>query len=210
MVTAVSHPPLVTRYLAHTNQGFLLREISLVAHELLSGRSHNSVRASVLEDDLFQLSATDSRKTTLSAVMARLDGADEELLSFLVEGGLSLRRLTNLYLFLLRHRLLREFIAEILFDELRRFGNSLRNSDVNAFFERKRVQVPAVAAWSEATLEKSRSNVITVLHEADLLSSGPSTHSVIQPQLVPTVLAEALVAANRQVFLTLLLDRSSI
>ncbi len=36
------------------------------------------------------------------------------MLTLLSEGSLELRRLTNAYLILLKHRLLREFIAEVM------------------------------------------------------------------------------------------------
>ena len=200
------HPPVVTRYAAFSNQGFLLREVGLVASLLLTGASVQTVKTEVLEQDLFQLASPSSRQTLLTAVTSRLGGVDETLLGFLADGGLVLRRLTNLYLVLLRHRLLREFVAEVLQEELLRFRSELARAEVNSFFQRKRVQETVVGGWSPQTLAKSRSNIVTICADAGLLERVPPDRQIIVPQLVPQTLRASLKQAGREAFLPLLLS----
>lgn len=207
---AASHPTIIMDYLAYTNQGFLLREVSFAAEGLLSGVSETKLRRQVLHEDAFQLRASPSRKTILGAVLSRLQGVPADLLMFLAEGSLELRKLTNLYLFLLKHRLLREFIAEQLREDLLRFEQHLKPAEVSAFFERKRDQVPEVGAWSELTLRKSRSNILTTCVGAGLLSKAFDKTYKIEPQFVPNALRNELVQAGRETFLPLLLDRASL
>jgi hypothetical protein len=207
--TALMHPPVQQRYLARTNQGFLLREVSLVAERLLAGATKDELSRDVVAADLFQLPSVESRKTTLQAVRKRLEGVPLPLLAFLDEGSLDLRRLTNLYLILLQNRLLREFIAEVVLEALSRFAYTVPPSEVNAFMVHKRNQVPEIDAWSEATLEKARSNLVNLCVSAGLLQKVKGDLSV-QPQSVPPALREELASAQRQEFLRLLLASEAI
>lgn len=204
-----NHSSVRQTYAAYTNQGFILREVGLVAELLLRGASQDEVRREVMGGDLFQLPSEASRKTILAAVNQRLDKVPLTLLGFLAEGSSELKRLTNLYLILLKHRLLRELIAEVVLEELKRFSYLVRTSEIGSFIERKRAQVPDLGAWSDATVAKSRSNMMTVCLQADLLQETEDGLR-IQPQIVPGVLRDELTTVKRTAFLKLLLDREVI
>jgi hypothetical protein len=203
------HPSLVTRYAAFTNQGFLLREVSVVAEMLLRGYNFQEIKYKILNEDSFQLTSVHSRTTILHAVFKRLEDTGQDLWEYLTEGSLELRRLTNLYLILLKHRLLRDFIAEVLLEELLRFRAFASRSEINAFFERKYMQVDEIAAWSEATLRKSRNNILTICSDAGLLNGAGASSLLIVPQLVPVKLKQLLLRSNHETLLPLLLDRGN-
>jgi hypothetical protein len=200
------HPPVRSRYAAHTNQGFLLREVTVAAEMLLTGSDTAAVLRAVRDDDLFQLRTDKSRQTIGAAVMARLEGIEEPLLALLAEGSAEVKRLTNLYLILLQHRLLRELIAEVFIDARRRLATAITGAEINAFLEQKRGQEATVAGWSEETLQKSRSNMLNVCVAAGLLEELDRKAFALQPQWVPRSLRDELAAADRGAFLPLLLD----
>ena len=202
------HPAPSRTYAAYTNQGFLLHEVSFTAKQLLAGASLTDVAQQVTEQNVFQLRSAASRKTILSAVTQRLEHAGDELLSFLAGQEPELKRLTNFYLILLRHRLLREFVAEVLHEELLQFSTTLHRGRVQAFFERKRVQESTVGGWSEQTLEKAKANILTVCSDAGLLQPQASGFLIVA-QLVPSRLRQALVSAGREAYLPLLLDQGA-
>lgn len=201
-----SHPPIQTTYIAYTNRGFLLHETTTTAELRLHGASVKDVRRRAAEDDLFQLSSRASRKTVAWAVLKRLENADLSLLALLAEGGLETKRLTTFYLILLEHPLLRDFMTEVVIDAVRRFARVVTTADVNAFINRKTEQVPAVSAWSEATLAKARSTLIALCDRAGLLKEDERA-LLIEPQLVPQALRDELERAGRREFLALLLDQ---
>lgn len=201
----IEHPPIRRTYAAFTNQGFLLREVSCTAELLQSNATETDVRREVVENDLYQLASKASRKTSVNAVLRRLEAVPPSLLEFLAHGSLDLRRLTNLYLILLQHRLLREFVAEVVLEALSRFAYQVPNTEVSAFMTHKRNQVPEIDNWSEATLGKARSNLVNICVSAGLLHREAGGWS-IQPQSVPASLRQELTDAERQKFLRLLLD----
>ena len=205
-----SHPDVDQDYAARTNQGFLLREAGLIANLLLSGATQAEIKRKVKEDDIFQLRAAKSRQTILRAVKERLSGAPETLLAFLSGGNQDVRRLTNFYLILLHHRLLREFIAEVVLAEMSRLVAVVSAAEINGFFEQKRMQDPDVGSWSEQTVQKARSNMLNVCSEAGVLHRVDRRTYEIRPQLVPAELRAELIAAGRESFLPLLLAGGSV
>jgi hypothetical protein len=131
------------------------------------------------------------------------------MLTLLSEGSLDLRRLTNTYLILLKHRLLREFIAEVILESASRLSYTVPQTEVNAFMVFKRNQVPEIEGWSESTVGKVRSSLLNLCVNAGLLKKVAAGWS-IQTQHVPTALREELASAQRQKFLRLLLDPEAI
>lgn len=63
----VEHPLIRHAYAAFTNQGFLLREVSLTAELLRNNATKVDVRREVVENDLYQLASKASRKTSVNA-----------------------------------------------------------------------------------------------------------------------------------------------
>ena len=192
-------------YVAHTNQGFLLREASLVATLMRENATQDEMKRRVVDDDLFQLASLASRQTTLQTILKRFAGAPPPVLEFLATGEPELQRLSNLYLILLKHRLLREFIAEVVLEVLGRFTYLIPLTEVNAFMTHKRSQVPEIGEWSTTTLAKARSNLVNTCVSAGLLQRGADGLRV-QVQRVPPQLRRALTVAGSETFLRLLLD----
>lgn len=209
MEVMTKHPPIRQNYAAFTNQGFLQREVGVVAERLLDGATEKEIQREILEHDLFQLPSSKSRQTIVRAVLKRLDNVPTSLLEHLAYGSLDLRRLTNLYLLLLQHRLLREFVAEVILEAFSRFNYLVPLTEINAFITCKRSQVLEIDGWSEATLGKSRSNLVNICVSAGLLRKEGDGWS-IQPQSVPPSLRQELIEAERQKLLHLLLDPEAI
>ena len=194
-------------YAAHSNQGFLLQETSQLAALLLAQEDPVRVRELVMHDNLLQLRAQASRKTTYSVVMARLEGVPDMLLELLVSGSVDSRRLTNFYLILLKHRLLREFMVEVVVAQQQRLLNHINEADIRTFFSRTQDREPDVAAWSPATYQKAQSNLLKLVTSADLLVKVSRTTWAIQAGFVPAALRESITQLGHRPLLTLMLDQ---
>ena len=203
----VQQPQLEQSYAAHTNQGFLLQETSQLAALLLAQEDLSRVRELVMHENLLQLRAQASRKTTYSAVIARLTGVPDVLLELLVSGSVDSRRLTNFYLILLKHRLLREFMAEVVVAQQQRLLGHTSEADIRTFFSRKQDQEADVAAWSAATYQKAQSTILKLITSADLLAKTSRTTWAIQAGFVPPSLREAVIGLGHRPLLTLMLDQ---
>lgn len=203
-MSQLRHPDVRSEYAAFTNQGLQTHEVSQVAELLLAGASKEQLRHAIVEENRFQLRSEASRKTYFKTVTSRLEQAGDSLLRLLLDADFSTRRLTNLYLLLLQHRLLREFIAELVLDELAALRKHLDRSRLAQYMSEKRHN-PVIADWSDATLQKSTSNLLRICKEAGLLDDQESQLHICL-QFVPAALRRELQAANRQAYLKLLLD----
>ena len=193
-------------YKAFTNQGFLLRESLIAAKYLERGVSPTELSDLILTEDIFMLRSLQSRKTLSQAVLGRLAGQPDILLQLFISGGTDTQRLCNFYFILLKHRLLREFVREVLAEHLSRLLYRFGASTVTHFFERKLLE-PAIASWSETTINKSRVNILATCQDAGLVKASGNVFE-ITPPLVPSDLKNALCAAGQQRYLALLLDSS--
>jgi hypothetical protein len=159
------------RYLANTNSSFLLNETVLIAQMLLDGIPSSTIRELVIDGNVLERSSREGRKTLARVILDRIEGLDEEFLGLLCGPG-EQRRTCNLYTFLRHHRLLREFMLEVVHEKRRGFDRVLRPMDLIAFLTHKLLQEPLIAAWSVQTLEKARSNIARVLTDAGVLEAG--------------------------------------
>jgi hypothetical protein len=201
------HPPVRDAYAAHTNQGFLGRETAAAARMLLGGVTPKEVRTRIVDDNVFQLTSPASRKTAANAVLPRLEEASAGLLDLLASDVPDVRRLTTLYVILLQHRLLREFMTDVVVPKAGLASDAVTGTDVSAFMERVASQQPDVSAWSASTRQKAASNLVRVLTDAGLLQKDRSGGHTVQVSWVPQELRSELDQAGRSRFLTLLLDR---
>lgn len=206
---------IVDSYAAFTNHAFVLRETVQVAGLLREGASWSGVYSSIVEDNLFSLRSSESRKTLARVMRSRLEHVPSSLLEHLSDGDLDLQIYTNLFLILAQHALLRDFVEEVLLEHTDRLVYTLRKSDIRAWFDRKHQLEPDLESWSEATINKARVNLVNICLEGRLLAAVNDTASDKSPQgyniqqnFIPDQLKRDLKAAGFAHYLTLMLDVS--
>lgn len=177
-------------YAALTNVQFLLAESVQVAQALGEGRTWSELRADAREGRLFGPGRANSQLTIVTALRARFDGLSGEQLGLLATGSLEQRQAVMLALIVRQKRLLGDFLAEVLVPQWQAFARTVNDADVRAFLGRKAEQEPEVAAWSAATVQKTRGNITRFLLDAGLLRPVTAGEYAIVPQyLAPAVRA---------------------
>lgn len=189
---------------AVTNQPFMLQEIIQVARMLEDGLSWEQIQTQILEENALQIRSLATRKNVINGLRGRLLDAPPEILALLTSSTLDAARLTNFYLCLRRFRLLRELMAELIWDRASRQVTELTAFETDQFFSRKREQQPELARWSEETFAKVRSNTLNLAVEAGLLQGRGPWH--LQRQILPPVLRLTLESLGDQAYLKLLLE----
>ncbi|MEL6351577.1 MAG: BrxA family protein [Cyanobacteria bacterium J06627_28] len=205
---------IVLDYKAQTKHIFPLAETVAVAKLLVQGVDRADVRRQVLEEDLFELRSPASRAGALQMIWRRLDKFPLEYSELLANGNSDTKRFTLLFIILCEHRLLREFIAEVLVEKLRGLSLTVTTTDLRAFFETKREQEATLAEWSEATFKKAASNTLLLLVRSGLLQPliGDSKEDKrgcyeIRAVPPPAALRQQLVLDGYEKYLALMLDR---
>jgi hypothetical protein len=175
-------------FTALSNVQFLLQEGALVAERLLAGDGWPDLRTEAREGRLFGGNRPASQLTILTALNGRLENQSADVWRLLSEGTLEARQVLTLALNLRQRRLLREFIAEELVPRTRIFEKRLTDADVRRFLSHLAEQEPEVAAWSAATVQKTRGNITRFLQDAGLLQgTGRGQYEVLPLHLAPSV-----------------------
>lgn len=196
-----------TAYVARTNHAFVLAETVTVAELMYRGVTQEDIRQQVLVKDLFQLRSQASRERALQTILKRLGQVPDAYIQLIATGNPDVRRFTILFLILREHRLLCEFIAEVLLDKIQGFDYAIAPADLRTFFEGKREQSLTVAAWSESTYKKVASNTVLILTNAGLLQPvSPRGNYQIRAIPIPSALRQQLLADGLGHYLTLMLD----
>lgn len=199
---------LNTNYLAFTNNAFLKNETVYVAELLEEGYEAAEIREKIIEDNPFSLRSEASRKTMSTAILSRFEHAPDFVIDNLASGESSLQNFTTFYLIMLKHRLLREFLAEVLLEHRNRLVYTVTDAEINSFFEHKHILEADIESWSEATLSKSRTNIIIICISVGLLVNSKEHYDILS-NFVPTKLRNDLLDSGQESFLKLMLDGSS-
>lgn len=194
-------------YAAHTKYAFALTETVAIAKLMYQGLDQKAIQQQVVGDDLLQMRSRTSRQGAFRTIWQRLEKLPSEYIQLLATGNADVRRFTVLFSILLQHRLLREFIAEVVLDKLKQFDLTIKPSDLRVFFESKREESQVLAQWSEATYRKAASNIVLVLVGAGLLQpSKPRGTYEIRATPVPIALKQQMVADGFEPILMLMLN----
>lgn len=170
---------------ALTNVQFLLTESALVAQALLDGLTWADLRQAAREGRLFGPGKASSQLTVLGALKLRFQDLPEGALPELAHGPLETRQILLLALVTRRKPLLRAFIADVLLYKWQRLDVQVTDADARSFLTHQADQHPEMAAWSTATLQKTRGNLTRFLLDAGLLKARRAGEFETVPQHLP-------------------------
>lgn len=171
-------------YTALTNVQFLLAETSLVSQALLDGATWPDLRRQAQEGRLFGPGKASSQLTVLTALKGRLDGVPREVWRELAQGTLEARRALVLALVTRQKPLLRDFVADVLLHKWQRLDVQVTDADARAFLAHQAEQHSDIAAWSPATVQKTRGNLTRFLVDAGVLKERRKGDFEILPQFL--------------------------
>lgn len=198
----------ITIYRALTKNAFSLTETVAIASLITQGVSPEDIRYQVLESNLLQLRSYSSREGALQTILRRFKDVPKDYIFLLVSDNLDIRRFTLFFLVLQENRLLRELVTTVLREKLNRLEKTVKLTELQAFFETKREQEPAIAKWSASTYRKTVQNTIMALVKAGFLYLMPSRKDYeIRAIPIPFQLRQQLILDGYQSYLVLMLDR---
>lgn len=189
-------------------QPFLLKETILIAKYICEGMSDEKLYNIVIQENVFQVNSVATRKDLYKTIKSRLKDAPQELIEWIAEGPSELAKFSNLYLILIRSKLLRELLSELILDKLLIFQNRLTRQDVIRFFERKAEQNELIANWSDETFYRSQNYLLKTLMDAGLLAQETKDSWLIQPIYLPLKLKALIKSQGHGYLIKIMLDRS--
>jgi hypothetical protein len=197
----------VTPYrLSFTTGGLFINESAMAADLYSKSRDWQHVRDQVRSENLLQVRTAAAALRISKEVVARLEHLTNDEIVALAEGSVRERGYLLWAAVCRRYTFIREFATEVLREYFITLRQSLALKDFDAFFNGKAMWHDELDNTAETTRLKLRQNLFRMMREADLLSES----NVIQPAILPAVLATLLAANGRDALLVFPISDSDI
>jgi len=175
--------------------------------ELLNeGLIEDEIRTKAIDENYFKQRTVARTKDVLLILNRRLETLDMDYFTLLPKLDLNNQRLVNLISIMNMDQLFFEFMYEIYRGELILGDAQLHEYEIEAFFNRKRVESVQVAGWTDETVERLTSTFKSFAREAGLLIDQNEYDSVRRP-MVDLRLEDLLRKKNANQNLAVLLGR---
>ena len=172
--------------LSFTAGALLVREGVLLALVYIQRRDWEQVRREAVRGNLLQTRTESTGARLVRETVTRLSALTDEEIELLVEATASERGYLMWSAVCRRYELIGEFAEEVLRERYLTLASSLGHAEFDSFIRAKALWHEELAMIKKSTLQKLRSNVFKMLHEADLLSETG--------YIMPAVLSECVAA----------------
>ena len=174
-----------------TREQFLFYEMRTTAKLAAQGLSDEQIVQKILEENLFQFPTEKSIRNLAGVCLGRLHAMnDESLINAIADQPTDVAKQICLYAMMKQNRLVMDFMITVIGEKYRLMDTSFGKLDTNTFFMRLQEQDDHVASWSEATVKKIKSVLVSILVENGYLDSYKS--AVLNPVLISRVLENAI------------------
>lgn len=187
------------KYYSLSGERSLLKELRIVFNLLNHSYSLDEIKNKVYEDNLFQYSSTSSIQRVFSAIKKRIKNIDSELIKLFISESYDTQSIINLYLIMKSNKLIFDFMYEVIKDKYFFYDFQLKDSDINKFFEVKKIQVPEIANWSEKTIKRTKTEIKKILYDAGILKDKKTME--IQPLIISEDFKRYLISNNELIYL---------
>lgn len=184
-----------------TREQFLFYEMRTTAKLISDGLSDNEVIEKIIADNLFQFPTEKSIRNLAGVCLKRLHAMnDDSLISAMATQPSDVSKQICLYAMMKQNRLVWDFMITVIGEKYRLMDSSFGKMDVNTFIMRLQEQDDSVASWSESTIKKIKSVLVSILVENGYLDSNRS--GTLNPVLISRELENAIRSNNDDIALS--------
>ncbi len=170
------------------------------ARLLSSGLTEQETADRIVSENLYQYPTERMIRQMARTCIRRLNCLDDSTLieAIAVQPSETARQIC-LYAMMKQHRLIWDFMITVIGEKYRVLDMSFNRTDLNCFFIQLQEQDDGVAAWSDETIKRIKSEIVHILVENGYLNNSRST--VLNPVLLDSSLENAIRLHNDEVAL---------
>ena len=184
-----------------TREQFLFYEMRTTAKLIVDGLTDTQVVKKIVDDNLFQFPTEKSIRNIDGVCLKRLRAMDDNsLINAIASKPSDVSKQICLYAMMKQNRLVWDFMITVIGEKYRLMDTSFGRMDVNTFIMRLQEQDDSVASWSESTVKKIKSVLVSILVENGYLDSNKS--STLNPVLISRELEYAIRNNNDDIALS--------
>ena len=169
------------------SQSFWFIEFKKVVKLISIGKSVEEINSICIEENLFGAAKEYRAKRMCGYILNRAKKLDQTMIDLFLNSDLNTQKIINLITILKGDRLFFEFMFEVYREKVILGIPIIEDTDLKVFFSNKEAQSEDVALWKDTTKKHLRTNYMTYLVDANLIT-------IIDKQrtITPTILDIAL------------------
>lgn len=165
------------------SKSFWYLESKKTAKYMLKGLNREEIRDLAIKDNIYQVESDYRAKNLANAIYTRLNSLPEIILEDLVNSDITTSKILVLISIMKTDRLFFEFMHEVFRNNIILGDFSLKDRDINVFFDEKKAQSEIVDKWTDRTVKNLKSRYLTVLNFAGLIRTESDKKKIIVPYI---------------------------
>ena len=137
--------------------------------KLLQNHDEKEVRQMVVEENIYQQNTEKRAKSQFGCIKKRLAAIPVELVNEMINADINTAKIIALIATMATDILFFELMYEVYRVKLNMDEETLKDADLNMFFNRKIEQSDVVAGWSDTAIKKLRQTYCKYMQAAGLL-----------------------------------------
>ena len=169
--------------------------------KLLQNHDVKEVQRMVLDDNIYQQNTEKRAKSQFGCIKKRLDAMPERLVTEMINTDINTAKIIALIGAMATDNLLFELMYEVYRIKLSLNEDTLKDADVNMFFNRKIEQSNVIASWSDTAIKKLKQTYCKYMQAAGLLQEPVKNERKINRPYVDIELRNILLVNNMEKYL---------
>jgi hypothetical protein len=163
------------------SKSFWYLESKKTARYMLDGLTREEIRELAIKDNIYQVESEDRAKRITNAIYTRLNSLPEIILKDVVDSDVATSKVLVLISIMKTDRLFFEFMHEVFRNNIILGDFTIKDRDLNLFFQEKKAQSEIVDKWVDKTIKKLKSRYLTVLGYAGVIRTNTHKREIIVP-----------------------------
>lgn len=152
--------------------------------KLLQNYDVEVVKSMVLEENIYQQKAENRARREFNCIKKRLDAIPESLAKEMIASDINTAKIIAVITVMATDILFFELMYEVYRIKLSMDEESLKDADLNMFFNRKIEQSDIVAGWSDSAIKKLKQTYCKYMQSAGILQEPvKSERKIIRPYI---------------------------
>lgn len=169
--------------------------------KLLQNHDEKEVRQMVVEENIYQQNTEKRAKSQFGCIKKRLAAIPVELVNEMINADINTAKIIALIATMATDILFFELMYEVYRVKLNMDEETLKDADLNMFFNRKIEQSDVVAGWSDTAIKKLRQTYCKYMQAAGLLQEPVKNERKINRPYVDIELRNILLVNNMEKYL---------
>lgn len=150
------------------SKSYWFLESKKTAKYMLEGLSRKEIVELAITDNIYQVESDYRSKTIANAIYSRLDSLPKTLLEAIVNSDITTSKILVLISIMKTDRLFFEFMHEVFRNKIITRELSIKERDLNIFFDEKKIQSEIIDKWVYTTIRSLKSGYLKMITESGL------------------------------------------